>query len=59
MSFALVVTMATGERARVATDHATAPDPKPAKGVKIAVGVALALVAMVALALWAMVRALG
>ncbi|MDF3071390.1 MAG: hypothetical protein K0R38_6991 [Polyangiaceae bacterium] len=51
--------MASVQPARVTTDHANAPDPKPAKGVKIAVGFALALLGVVILALWAMVRALG
>lgn len=51
--------MASVHPVRVTTDHANAPDPKPAKGVKIAVGFAVALLALVVVALWAMVRALG
>lgn len=51
--------MPSVDPARATTDHANAPDPKPAKGVKIAVGLAVALLALVVLALWAMVRALS
>lgn len=51
--------MASAHPVRVTTDHSNAPDPKPAKGVKIAFGMAALLAALVALALWAMVQALG
>jgi hypothetical protein len=51
--------MATVHPARATPDHVHAPDPRPAKGVKIAVGTAAALAAVVALALWAMVSALS
>jgi hypothetical protein len=37
---------------------APAPPPKAAKGVKIAVGIATAILALIALAIWALVRAL-
>lgn len=50
--------MATGEPTRVATDHSRAPDPKPAKGVKIAVGLVAGVLGLLLLAIWGIVRVL-
>jgi hypothetical protein len=40
-------------------DHAGAPDPKPANGVKIVIAVACAGLLLLALGVWAIVRTFG
>lgn len=43
---------------RVPTDHTGSPQPKPAKGVKLAVSVACGVLGVLLLAAWGLVRAL-
>lgn len=51
--------MASTVPERVPTDHSGAPDPKPAKGVKLAVGIVCAVLALLLLAVWGLARGLG
>lgn len=50
--------MASPVPERVTTDHTGSPEPKPAKGVKLAMGVAGGVVALLLLTVWAIVHAL-